>query len=70
MRNDEIIGEKIKLLKTSVSQRHVQKKDRLGTTSSSAILKNLKNSNGSAALEKLQDLANRTQKPKLPLTQL
>jgi hypothetical protein len=55
LKNDEIIGEKIKMLKTSVSQRN-----RLGTTSSSALINNLRNSNGSAALEKLQDLANRT----------
>lgn len=78
LRNDEVMGEKIKLLKTSVSQRNMQKKDRLGTTSGSGLLRNLKNANASAALEmltqkftnKLQILANRTQKHKVPLTQL
>ena len=45
LRNDEIIGEKIKLLKTSVSRRN-----RLGTPCSSAFLKT---ANGPTALEKL-----------------
>ena len=50
LRKDEVMGEKVKLLKTSLSQRNVRKKDRLGTTSASGLLKKLKNANGSAAL--------------------